>query len=536
MRPDRTGRVVWWTIYVVLPVMVLLAASAALSHSRFDRASLVPFFDEASGTFPLRREWLFDDVLHIGGRALVVVATVGLIVWAAIGWRSPRWRGSARRAAYLATCLLVTVSVAGIWKDLADRVTPWNTVGFGGSRPWPEQVGWIDSPGAHAASGFAWLSLYFVGAALSTRHRWLWLAPGLLLGGLFALGQHVRGAHQPSHEPLSAAIAWVVAAVVAVAFRRAGWLDWSERPRSRTVTTALDSFSERSLPWLASGSLALAGALFFAVDQVSGVLEGRIPEFHQAVEVVELMGTSLGVGITAWLLVDKIAAMRTRSLRKLREERERRLQMLGSLAASVAHEVRNPLHTLRLIIDEQRLEIPALDTHALRSEVEVSLERIDHAVELVYRLARPEFVESESGDLAETTRDAVAGLERIAPGRGRFEWGACPSRAPVAASRFDVRLVVDNLLRNAADASPRDRPVSLDLRFVDDTWELRIANEGALEARPRSPDSPSGLGLGLAISRQIIEHAQGTLSVVQEAGIVHSTIRLPVLREARLAE
>ena len=513
MRPDRAGTAAWWTTRVLLPVALLLVASAGIGRSGLDRASLASLLDQASGAALLGSTWFFEGVLHVGGRALVVLVTACLVAWAAAGWRSPRTRVAARRAAYLATSLLVTVAVAGIWERFE-----------------------IDAQDAYAASGFAWISLYFVGATLNTRHRWLWMVPGLLLGGLFALGQHVRGARQLSDEPLAIALAWLVASVVAALFRRAGWLDWTEQPRPDADSSTLDSFSEPSLPWLASSSLALLGVAFYAIDEVSAALESRIHEFHEGIEVVELLGTSLGVGVTAWLLVERIAAMRARSLRMLQEERERRLRILGGLAASVAHEVRNPLHTLRLIVDEQRREIPALDAHALRRDLDLNLERIDRAVELVYRLARPESGESGSGDLTEATRESVAGLERAAPGRNRFAWGACPDRAPVAASRFDVRLVVDNLLRNATDASPQDRPVSLDLRAVEGAWELQIVNEGSLTPRPRTPEAPGGLGLGLAISRQIIEHAQGSLSVVQENGFVRSTVRLPVPREVPLAE
>lgn len=228
----------WWTTRVAIPVALLVAASAAIRRSQIDRESLEPFFDRASNGFPLRHAWIVDDVLHDGVQNLVVVVTGMLLLGAVVGWRLPSWKDSARRATYLAACVLVTVMMAQLWKHVAHQISPWDTLEFGGRHPWPEPDGLIDSPGAHAASGFAWCSLYFVGATLNTRRRWAWLVPGLVLGGLFALLQHVRGAHAPSHEPLSAALAWGVAAILAMLFRRLGWLKWSERedpdPHART--------------------------------------------------------------------------------------------------------------------------------------------------------------------------------------------------------------------------------------------------------------------------------------------------------------
>lgn len=537
MSTSGPGTSTWWLTRVALPIAALAAASVLLGRSSFDRESLEPFFSQDSGTFPLRRSWFFDDVLHVGGKWAVVICTATLVAGAALGWRNPRWSRRARCFAYLATCLLVTVAIAGTWKDLADQVTPWDTIGFGGRKPWPGSNGgesaWdvLGSPGAHASSGFAWMSLYFVGASLGTRHRWLWLAPGLLLGLLFALGQHVRGAHQPSHEPWSIAIAWGVAGGLALAFRRAGWLPWSEssatvEDSSASSTTAARE-PEPTLPWLVGASVALGGVAFYAVDVITEQLEHRFPRFHQAFDGVELTVTALGLGIAAWLLTDKIGALRARAARGVQEERERRFQVLGRMAASVAHEVRNPLQTLRLIVDEQRHDVPGLRDHPLQPEFESSLERIDRAVDLVYRLARPESAESDRTDLAEAARDSVVALTRIAAGRAIFAWRREPERALVAASRSALRIVIDNLLRNAAEASPPGGTVSLDLAERDGYFELRIRNRGSMATPPAAPPREPGLGLGVPISRQIASNAGGDIEMSEADGHVTCTLRWP---------
>lgn len=238
MLPERTPTLPWWASRVVLPVLLLGCAAVLVGQTSFDRASLEPFFDRQADGFPLRGDWFFHGVLHNGGRTLVAAATVVLLIIAVAGWRNPRLAARARKCAYLALSLILTVAIAGLWKDLAHQVTPWHTIGFGGRTPWPGSVAgktWSDiigSPGAHAAGGFAWVSLYFVGASLGTRRRWLWLAPGILLGLVFSLTQHVRGAHPPSHEFWSLAIAWSVAVVVALWFRRRGWLEWTEIERA----------------------------------------------------------------------------------------------------------------------------------------------------------------------------------------------------------------------------------------------------------------------------------------------------------------
>lgn len=322
---ETSARVRWWLGRFVAPLGLLAALAACIGRSPIDRASLVPFFDEELAGFALRRSWLFEGVLHRGGRGLVATAT--LLALLAASWSSwqQRRRVHAGRLAYLATCVLLTSAIAGSWKALAEQVTPWKTLGFGGSEPWPDRSGvtpqsLLGSPGAHAASGYAWVALYFVGASLKSRHRWQWLMPGLWIGTLFAMGQHVRGAHPPSHEPLSLAIAWFVAGSTAVAFRACGWLDWEERDRRRDP--ASHPPFEPALPCLAGISAALAAVSCFALDQIAGRLGQRDAEPHSALGQVELSGAAVGCGLAAWFVAQRIERHRTRRVRPGASEAE----------------------------------------------------------------------------------------------------------------------------------------------------------------------------------------------------------------------
>jgi len=308
----------WWLGRFVAPLALLVASAACIGRSTLDRASLVPFFDEELAGFALRRSWLFEGVLHRGGRGLVATATLLALLAASWSSRQQRLRVHVGRLVYLATCVLLTSAIAGSWKALAEQVTPWNTLGLGGREPWPDRSGvtleaLLGSPGAHAASGYAWVALYFVGASLESRHRWQWLAPGLLIGTLFAIGQHVRGAHPPSHEPLSLAIAWFVAGSTAVAFRAGGWLPWEERDRKRDLASRPQF--EPALPCLAGISAALAAASFFALDQIVGHLGQRDAELLLAVRQVELGGAAVGCGLATWLVAERIERHRARHAR-----------------------------------------------------------------------------------------------------------------------------------------------------------------------------------------------------------------------------
>jgi signal transduction histidine kinase len=367
----------------------------------------------------------------------------------------------------------------------------------------------------------------------------LWLAPGIVLGVLFGLTQHVRGAHVPSHNLWSIALAWGVAALLAAAFRRFGLLPWDEIGiAQRPVATAQVLEPGATVePFLVGICGFLCGTAFFALDMMLDQSKGRVHEGFGVFESIEWMLMGPGIGVTMFLLSDRIRIMREHAARRAIAEREDRFRLLGRMAASVAHEVRNPLHTMRLIVDEQKLEVPGLAEHPLQGELDASMDRINRAVDLVYRLARPEAGEGGSADLARAVRSSLEGFERALPVRPDYALQRWPESAHVNASDTGVRIVVDNLLRNAIEAAGPGKRITLDLAIDDGAWILQIVNPGHLTAALGKGDAldsekADGLGLGMAISRQIVAGAGGTIDLREERDNVRCTMRWPAA-EAR---
>ena len=82
---------------------------------------------------------------------------------------------------------------------------PVSTTAWARSDAWPRAQCF---PAGHSSGGYAWVALYFV---LAGRRRWAGLAIGLGLGLAFGATQWARGMHFPSHDVVSAAVAWAVA-------------------------------------------------------------------------------------------------------------------------------------------------------------------------------------------------------------------------------------------------------------------------------------------------------------------------------------
>lgn len=181
------------------------------------------FFDAASGTFPLRHHWLFEQFLHNGLKTAMVVASVPALALCALGgsgrisWLPPR------AALITALGLILIPAVTTLLKQLTHRHCPWDLLEFGGYAPWrgllqmssPETTPGACFPAGHASAGMAWI--IWAVSLRETRPVWarraLWAS--LALGGLMGVAQMLRGAHFLSHTLWSAWLAWGISITLA---------------------------------------------------------------------------------------------------------------------------------------------------------------------------------------------------------------------------------------------------------------------------------------------------------------------------------
>jgi membrane-associated PAP2 superfamily phosphatase len=546
MDPEAGPAWRWWLGCWALPTGALVALAVLLGHSPLDLLLLRPFHDAGSGGFPLRHHWFFAVVLHTTAKWLAVAAPLAAagVFCASWWWRAAQaWRWP---ALYLALCAGGTAGAVGIVRLLTNRYSPWAIDRFGGEVPWtPLFTGtpapFVDGhgfPAAHAAGAFAWLSLWFVGRHFRSTSAW-WMLPGLSGGLLFSWTQHLRGEHFPSHNLWTLAIAWSVAWGLAALAARTGVMR-QPPARSRAIPALhqepILAISTRS--WLIGTTGMFAGCLLFSIDTAVEQLKIGPEHLHFWIECAEFTVIGPGLGMLCLLLAERLRILRLTAQAQDQAERERRFLVLGRMAASVAHEVRNPLHTLRLVTDELRLELPALRDHALSSHIDDSLQRIDRAVDLVYQLARPGSEDDDAGDLVATLRDAHSTLALHAEGRV-FAADGLPERAAVRCSASGLRIMIDNLLRNALEATAPGDTIGESLTREQGHWVLTISNRGQLPATgtpaenglPPPSGKEEGLGLGLTIIRHLAANAGGSLALASAAGVVTATLALPVWRE-----
>ncbi|MEG6587800.1 ATP-binding protein [Paenibacillus barengoltzii] len=220
--------------------------------------------------------------------------------------------------------------------------------------------------------------------------------------------------------------------------------------------------------------------------------------------------------------------------------RSEKLTTVGQLAAGVAHEIRNPLTTLRgfLQMQQRTRAVNVMHTDVMLAE----LDRINLIVSEFLILAKPQAVQFQTRDVRFTMGDVVSLLDSEAHLHNiEFEVHFSPSPVLVHCEENQLKQVFINLLKNAMEAMPKGGKILLQVEEDDSGFAvLRVIDEGEGIAKDRLQklgepfytNKEKGTGLGLMISQRIIEGHRGTLKIESELGKGTAvTITLPIVQE-----
>lgn len=219
------GRLFWVT-HGAVPFCIAVVLLWALEHSALDLWFADRWFAWEGGWWALRNHWVTIDLIHHHGKQLIISIAVSVIALLLLGlhFEAPaRWR---RPLAYLLICLLLIPAGIAFGKRFSTVPCPWDLARYGGSLVYQHSLEYAPAyrqgghcfPSGHASGGFALLAVYFAGIGRVRRPAWL-LLPGVVIGGIFALGQQARGAHFLSHDLWTLSICWFGALWVFALYR-----------------------------------------------------------------------------------------------------------------------------------------------------------------------------------------------------------------------------------------------------------------------------------------------------------------------------
>jgi signal transduction histidine kinase len=240
-------------------------------------------------------------------------------------------------------------------------------------------------------------------------------------------------------------------------------------------------------------------------------------------------------------LSTKLYAAREESRSLSRDlSRAERTTALARMAAQLAHEIRNPIASVRLRAENALTKSSEHQTAALRSTIQ-EIARVDDLLERLLAVSRLDELRRQPVPLSTWLNERVENFRAQAERASvRLE-----AEAPDARADFDpqnMARALDNLLINALRHTPANGTVTARAKIDNARWVISVEDTGTGISEdmreklfePFATTRTEGVGLGLSIAREIVEAHGGTLRAEAGAnGGARFVIELPQEKSAK---
>jgi two-component system sensor histidine kinase AtoS len=228
--------------------------------------------------------------------------------------------------------------------------------------------------------------------------------------------------------------------------------------------------------------------------------------------------------------------------------RSEKLAALGQLSAGIAHEIRNPLTSINILIHSLTENLPT--EHSRWEDLKVIEEeilRINEIVDQFLRFAKPASPLLEKTNLIPIFEEI---LQLLRPQIERCRIAVKKEFEPlplITVDKEQIKQVILNLLMNAIQAMTGGGKLGMSGRLSKDGYWVELAIQDSGVGIPREDidklfdpffsTKEGGIGLGLSIAHRIIDQHHGKIEVesTPEKGTLF-TISLPVLTEEQDAD
>jgi signal transduction histidine kinase len=261
---------------------------------------------------------------------------------------------------------------------------------------------------------------------------------------------------------------------------------------------------------------------------------GLKPKLSQAEEAISMLQKELEETNRGLIALTMELERKNEEVRSMTQAlwQAAKLATMGELAASIAHELNNPLATVSLRIESLQVGLPENDPRRLSLEiVEKEIDRMAHLVADLLQFSRrnqPQISTVDIREEIEKTLDLIAYHLRKCTITVRKEFASDVRSIPV--DRQQLRQVFLNLFSNAADAMPQGGTLTVRVSMIESPAQVvaEVSDTGSgisPEVLPKITEpffttkpEGKGTGLGLPICRRIIQEHHGALRITSDLG------------------
>jgi signal transduction histidine kinase len=277
------------------------------------------------------------------------------------------------------------------------------------------------------------------------------------------------------------------------------------------------------------------------IRRLSAQIESQLPTQRFGLGTEESPLPLRDVDLDAPRELADLASTFNRMLGRLRETQQKlleteRLAAVGKTAASVAHEVRNPLAGIRMNLQllQQHLAKEGRTDESLTIALS-ELERLDGIVQEMLILGRKAEPKLEAVDLRAIAADVLHLLDRRLR-HANVEAALEGSSTPVQADMGQIKQVLLNLIINATDAMPQGGRLVIRTRGSDGAARVEVEDSGPGLSLKEGEDpfawfsttKSAGSGIGLAVCKQIVEAHGGRIGIERVEGGTRAWVELGI--------
>ncbi len=295
------------------------------------------------------------------------------------------------------------------------------------------------------------------------------------------------------------------------------------------IVMAASWFGLRGGLWaaLAISILVLPYIFYFGGDHV-----------NQSAELFEIIFYFALAVLTGGLIDRESKIRRKHEQTELHLERAHKLSMIGQMAAGIAHEIKNPLASVKGAFEIlYKGETTAEEKKEFQDIVFKEIKRIDCTVSEFLEFARPREFDIKRIDINASLNNVIKQMRQQVESAGLNIETDIKDEIHVLADEQKIRQVIINLVLNAIDASPSNGTIKISSRIDNFKAYIVFADEGAGITEddqgkiyePFYTTKAKGTGLGLTIIKSIIDRHGGLIEAESPNGKgARFTIILPI--------
>lgn len=231
--------------------------------------------------------------------------------------------------------------------------------------------------------------------------------------------------------------------------------------------------------------------------------------------------------ITIFVLWRYKASMEYRN-QLVKRQRAEKLALVGELAAGMAHEIRNPLTAVKGFAQLLKSKDKYAEDTEILNLIGSSVDHIEGIVRETLLLAKPQKMQVSIVRLRNLVEETIKLMRNEAILKEiNLEVHCGGNNCTVSGDEIHLKQVLVNIIKNAIEATPKHGRIDLSLELTERNTVLIIVKDNGAGIRKQDLDKigtpffttkPSGTGLGLSVSKRIIEEHRGTFDIKSRPG------------------